>query len=99
MNNMRAIITRALVALSVALCAIVVVPDLTFAASNCNLKRYLVTANLTGADLTNADLTGANLDRANFTDADLSGAVRRPGISRADMKGADGLETVKGLID
>ena len=49
--------------------------------------------------LSYAHLWSATLDRANFTDADLSGAVRRPGISRADMKGADGLETVKGLID
>ena len=144
MNNMRAITTRALVALSVALCAIVVVPDLTFAASNCNLKRDLVKANLegcdlgdaylsrvdltgahlfnanltganlryaemeganftdsrlTGANLTNANLTNADLTGADFTDSNLTDAVRRPGINRADMEGALGLDTAKGLLD
>ena len=31
--------------------------------------------------------------------ATLTGAVRRPGISRADMEGVKGLDTVKGLVD
>jgi len=56
MNNIRAII-----AASVALCAIVVVPDLTFAAPDCNLKRDLVRADLSGCFLILADLSGANL--------------------------------------
>jgi uncharacterized protein YjbI with pentapeptide repeats len=119
MNNMRAIITRTIIAASVALCAIVAVPDLTFAASNCNLERNLVGANLSGCDLTLANLSYANLEGANlrganlrganlsiadlsgadFTDADLTDAYLRPGISRADMEGVKGLDTVTGLVD
>ena len=51
-------------------------------------------ATLSGAYLINATLTGAD-----FTDADLTDAFRRPGISRADMEGAIGLDKVMGLID
>ena len=40
MNNMRAIITRAIIAASVALCAIVAVLDLTFAASDCEREDH-----------------------------------------------------------
>ena len=129
MNNMRAIITRTIIVASVALYAIVAVPDLTFAAPDCNLKRdlenadlsgcnltganlgganltgaNLIGANLTGANLIGADMIGANLWRADltdadFTNADLENAFIRPGISRADMEGATGLDTVKGLVD
>ena len=80
MNNMRAIITRAIVGASVALCAIVAVPDLTFAAPDCNLKRNTTTTanlsgcNLIGANLILADLSGANLEGANLFGADLEGA-------------------------
>ncbi|NDF40256.1 MAG: pentapeptide repeat-containing protein, partial [Proteobacteria bacterium] len=56
-------------------------------------------ANLTGANLTGANLWDATLTRADFTDADLTNAFRRPGISRADMDGVKGLDTVKGLLD
>ena len=59
----------------------------------------LVRVNLTGANLTGANLWDANLTNADFTDANLSGAFRRPGISRADMEGVKGLDTVTGLID
>ena len=96
---MRAIVTRAVIAASVALCAIVAVPALTFAAPDCNLQRDLVNADLSGCDLRGADLTYANLEGADFTDADLTDALRRPGISRADMDGPKGLATVKGLVD
>ena len=116
MNNMRAIITRTIIAASVAICAIVAVPDLTFA---CNLERDLVHANLSGCYLRGADLVGADLSRAyliganlsyadlsyaylrgaDFTGADLTDAFRRPGISRADMDGVIGLDTVTGLVD
>ena len=51
------------------------------------------------AVLTLANLRGANLTGANFTNTDLTDAVRRPGISRADLDGAEGLDTVKGLVD
>jgi len=56
MNHMRAITTRAIIAASVAVCAIVAVPDLQFAAPNCNLKRNLVKADLSGCDLSDAKL-------------------------------------------
>ena len=61
--------------------------------------QNLTGANLTGANLINANLSGANLSGADFTDADLTDAFRRPGISRADMEGAIGLDKVMGLID
>ena len=54
---------------------------------------------MSGANLYRANLTGANLRSADFTDANLTDAFRRPGISRADMEGVKGLDTVKGLID
>jgi len=41
---------------------------------------------------------GPGPSRADFTDANLTGAFRRPGISRADMDGVKGLDTVKGLV-
>ena len=117
MNNMRAIITRTIIAASVALCSIVAVPDLTFAAPDCNLQRDLSSANLSGcylrgarlffadltrANLTSADLTGANLTDAkltgaNLTDADLLGAYRIILISRAELKGAKGVERSTGI--
>ena len=134
MNHMRAITTRAIIAASVALCAIVVVPALTFAAPNCNLRRNLVGANLSGCNLTGANssdaklfgadlnganlrgadltvatlsganlsdatLTGAKLHGANLTGANLTLAFRRPGISRTELEGAEGLDTVEGLLD
>jgi uncharacterized protein YjbI with pentapeptide repeats len=119
MNNMRAIVTRAVIAASVALCAIVAVPALTFAAPNCNQRRNLVGANLSGCNLTGANLIGANLSDANRFGADVNGAnlrgadltvatlsganltlaFRRPGISRIELEGAEGLDTVEGLLD
>ena len=150
---------RALVALSIALIAVAFMPDPTSAATDCNLQRdlvradlstcnlrgrdfsglnlsganltgaYMVGVNLTnanlsgadlsdatlagaylrGADLSNADLhhadifradlTNASLTNASLVDADLTEAFRRRGVSRADMNGAIGLDTVKGLID
>ena len=139
MANMRAITIRAIIAASVALCAIVVVPALTFAAPNCNQRRNLVGANLSGCNLTGANLsecnlTGANLSGCNLTGANLIGAnlsdanrfgadvncanlrgadltvatlsganltlaFRRPGISRIQLEGAEGLDTVEGLLD
>ena len=64
---------------------------------------------LTGVDVRGADLSFANLQGANlslatllgtdFTRAELRDAVRRPGISRADMEGATGLASAKGLLD
>ena len=56
-------------------------------------------ANLSGPYLRGANLEDANLSGVDLTDADLSGAFRRPGISRADLEGANGLGTVKGLVD
>ena len=44
-------------------------------------------------------LIRANLTGADFTDANLTGAFRRPGISRADIDGVKGLDTVTGLVD
>ena len=43
--------------------------------------------------------TGTDRYRANLSYANLSGAVRRPGISRADLDGATGLDTAVGLVD
>ena len=59
---------------------------------------------LTGADFSGAHLQGetfwkADLFGANFTDADLTDAFRRPGISRADMEGVIGLDSITGLVD
>ena len=56
-------------------------------------------ADLGSANLKGRDLRGAKLSFADLRGADLSDAVRRPGISRADMEGATGLDTVKGLVD
>ena len=56
-------------------------------------------ANLWGADLRGARLTFANLTGADFTGANLTDAFRRPGISRADMDGAEGLDSSIGLVD
>ena len=56
-------------------------------------------ANFNSANLTGANLWGAKLTGGDFTDADLTDAFMRPGISRADMEGADGLDTAKGLVD
>ena len=104
MNNMRAIITRTIIVASVALYAIVAVPDLTFAAPNCNLQRDLENAdlsqcNLHGANLRGDDPWGANLTKADFTNADLTDAFRRPGINRADLAGVKGLDSIVGLAD
>ena len=54
-----------------------------------------------GRDLSGRDLSSANLTVAKLTGAVRPGpgAVRRPGISRADLEGAKGLDTVKGLVD
>lgn len=52
-----------------------------------------------GQDLTGADLTGANMTLAILYGADLTNAVRRLGIRRADLEGAEGLDYVKGLVD
>ena len=90
MNHIRAITTRIIIAASVALCAIVVVPDLTFAAPDCNLKRNTTTTanlsgcNLTGANLRGDDLSRADLFRANLSNADLTGAR----LARANLEGA-----------
>ena len=94
MNNMRAIITRTIIASSVALCAIVAVPDLTFAAPDCNLQRDLENADLSLCNLIGADLAFADLSGANMAFADLSGA----NLSGANMEGATGLDTAKGLV-
>ena len=59
----------------------------------------LTNANLTGANLTGANLTAVDLEGAILWGADLSGAFRRPGISRADLDGAEGLDTARGLVD
>ena len=90
MNNMRAITTRAIIAASVALCAIVAVPDLTVAAPDCNLRRNLVRADLSGCDLSRANLSGADLSgaylyRANLTGATMAGA----NLSGANLTGAN----------
>ena len=45
------------------------------------------------------DYSGQDLRGRDFTDANLTGAFRRPGISRADMEGVKGLDTVTGLVD
>ena len=70
---------------------------------------YLAYANLAGANLAGANLAGANLTFAYLTFAYLSGAnlfganftnaFLRPGISRADLEGAKGLDTVTGLVE
>ena len=43
--------------------------------------------------------TGTDRYRANLSYANLSGAVRRTGISRADLDGATVLDTAMGLVD
>ena len=43
--------------------------------------------------------TGTDRYRANLAYAKLSGAVRRPGISRADLDGVTVLDTAVGLVD
>jgi len=79
--------------------------------SGCDLTNaVLLGADLTRANLSGAKLSAATLRGADFTDANLTGAdigkdpvlsraVRRPGISRADMKGVIGLDSITGLID
>ena len=63
--------------------------------SNANLRdAYLI-----GADLTRANLYRAKLLGANLTGANLTLAFRRPGISRTELEGAEGLDTVEGLLD
>ena len=114
MNHIHISTIHALVSLSFALCALAFVPDLTFAAPGCNLERdrdradldaaSLIGANLSSATLSLAQLSfavliGANLRGATLSGANLEGAFRRPGISRADLEGATGLDTVKGLVD
>jgi len=90
MNNMRAIVTRAVIAASVAVCAIMAVPDLTFAAPDCNLERDLVGANLSGCNLRRAILSSADLRRANLSGADLRGAnLDFANLSGADLTSAD----------
>ena len=90
MNNMRAIITRAIIAVSVAVCAIVAVPALTFAAPDCNLKRNLDNADLSGCNLGGATLSGADLTLATLSGADLIGAnLWRANLTNADFTNAD----------
>ena len=85
MNHMRAITTRAIIAASVAVCAIMAVPALTFAAPDCNLKRNLIGANLSGCNLTGANLWSANLIAANLVAADLTNA----NLTNANLSGAN----------
>jgi len=56
--------------------------------------------NLTGANLGDAILTGLILFGAKnpLTDPGMTRVFRRPGISRADLKEAKGLDTVRGLM-
>ncbi len=58
----------------------------------------LTRANLTRADLIRANLVLADLSGADFANADLTEMYRRPGTSKAEMKGATGLDTAKGLV-
>jgi uncharacterized protein YjbI with pentapeptide repeats len=54
--------------------------------------------NLAGASLRGANLSGADLSGADLTDADLTGAdATGADFGHAVMRGARGLETVKGL--
>lgn len=41
----------------------------------------------------------ASLDGADFGGVDIADAVRLRGTRRADLDGAKGLDTVKGLLD
>ena len=52
-----------------------------------------------GQDLRGRDFSGQDLTGANLTNADPIDAILRPGISRADMDGVKGVDTVKGLLD
>jgi len=59
-------------------------------------------ANLSGASLAGANLAGVNLGEANVSGASFEGATfaggyRRSGIRNADLNGATGLDTAKGL--
>jgi len=49
-------------------------------------------------DLSDAILSGAIFPGADFANANLTNVVRRDGVSRADMKGATGLDSAKGLL-
>ena len=89
MKHIRISTVRALVVTSFVVGALAFVPDVTFAAPNCNLNRTLVRANLAGcamalADLRGEDLSGANLSDAILINADLSGAD----LSGANLRGA-----------
>jgi uncharacterized protein YjbI with pentapeptide repeats len=68
--------------------------------SNADLSRALMRfANLTGANLRGAKLTGADLSGADLTGADLTGAdATEADFGGTTLKGAKGLDTVKGLI-
>jgi len=76
--------------------------------SNANLGAANLTyANLFAANLSGASLAGANLAEVNLGEANVSGAsfegatfaggYRRSGIRNADLNGATGLDTAKGL--
>ncbi|HAH16095.1 MAG TPA: pentapeptide repeat-containing protein, partial [Chloroflexi bacterium] len=56
-------------------------------------------ANLTKVDLSYANLFAATLQGADVTDADLTHAFRQPGVIRADLEGAKGVDRAKGLKD
>ena len=60
-----------------------------------DLSGANLTANLSGAILTGLILFGA---KNPLTDPGMTRVFRRPGISRADLKEAKGLDTVRGLM-
>ena len=54
-------------------------------------------ANLRGAILSGSILVGATLNATDLTGANLTNAFRHPGIRRAELQGAKGVDTVEGL--
>ena len=76
MKHIRIPIIGALVAISLVVGALAFVPNRASAASDCNIKRDLVEADLSRCVLTRADLSYADLTGADLTGANLKEPLR-----------------------